>query len=444
MLLSCDLLRSVNEPSSFPMASARQRARKKTSPAHDAALVAPATAESTALVKGAERAVEPAGVTPVSLPGPAENPNRRRARRIALGVLLLAGIVYGGRYAHDWLVRGQFIVSTDDAYVRSDLTIIAPKVAGYAAAVLVAENAHVKAGELLVEIEPGDYALAVDAAEGKIATQDATIERIAQQIAAQEAAVTRTRAQHDATKADLKRTASDLVRTRELVKRAVSSRKLLDSAVADHARAQANVDSAAAAILAARANVDVLAAQREEARRVRSEYETALAKTKRDLAHTEIRAPFGGVVGNLSVKPGQLVEPGTRLLALVPLDKVYVEANFKETRISGLKVGQPVDIAVDAFRADTVKGRIESIAPAAGQEFSLLPPQNATGNFTKIVQRVPVRISIPAAVAGEGKLRPGLSVVVSVDTLDPQAPRPTLMGLLGLSAPTASGRTHQK
>jgi membrane fusion protein (multidrug efflux system) len=133
-----------------------------------------------------------------------------------------------------------------------------------------------------------------------------------------------------------------------------------------------------------------------------------------------------------------LLEPGTRLLALVPLDKVYVEANFKETRISDLKVGQPVDIAIDAFRADAVvKGRIESISPAAGQEFSLLPPQNATGNFTKIVQRVPVRISIPPEVAGEGKLRPGLSVVVSVDTHDPRTPRPTLLGLLGLKRPGA-------
>lgn len=415
------------------MATRKPQARKETPTESPAALVPHAVArESTALVKGSETAVEAGTVTPVALEGPGESPRRRGARRIALGVLLIAGIVYGARYGHDWLVRGQFIVSTDDAYVRSDLTIMAPKVAGYAAAVTVAENAHVKAGELLVEIEPGDYALAVDAARGKIATQDATIERIAQQITAQEAAVTRTRAQHDAAGADLKRATSELTRTRELVKRAVSSRKLLDTAIADHTRAQANVDSAAAAILAAKANVDVLAAQREEARRVRSEYETALAKAERDLAQTRIRAPFNGVVGNLSVKPGQLLEPGTRLLALVPLDKVYVEANFKETQIASLKVGQPVDIAVDAFRTDPVKGRVESIAPAAGQEFSLLPPQNATGNFTKIVQRVPVRISIPPEVASEGKLRPGLSVVVSVDTHDPRTPRPTLLGLMGL------------
>ncbi len=428
------------------MPARKTRPRKKTRPASDAPpLVAHAAAkESTALVKGPGKAVEAAGVTPVELRGLGESPKRRGTQRFALAALLIAGLVYGARYGHDWLVRGQFVVSTDDAYVRSDLTVMAPKVAGYAAAVLVAENAHVKAGELLVEIEPGDYNLAVKAAEGKIATQDATIERIGKQIAAQEAGVTRARAQHDATLADLKRAASDLKRTRELVKRAVSSRKLLDTAIAEQARAQANVDSAAASILAAEANVAVLAAQRGEARSVRAEYTTALRKAERDLAHTSIRAPFDGVVGNLSVKQGQLLEPGTRMLALVPLDKVYVEANFKETRISELKVGQPVDIAVDAFESDTVKGRIESISPAAGQEFSLLPPQNATGNFTKIVQRVPVRISIPSEVASEGKLRPGLSVVVSVDTLDPQAPRPTLLGLLGLEQPGALATPSEK
>lgn len=410
-------------------AGRRARARSKVD---DASLIADEPAEpSTALVKESEKTISPVELEPSALKE-VTLPKSQRRQRMVLGLLLIAMLAFGARWGHDWLVRGQFVVSTDDAYVRSDLTIISPKVAGYAAAILVAENARVKADELLVEIEPGDYALAVDAANGKISTQNATVDRISQQIEAQKAAVKRSEAQRDAAQADLKKASSELERTRELVRRSVSSRKLLDTAVADHARALANLASAEASILASLANVDVLAAQREEARRVREEYQTALRKAERDLSYTKIRAPFDGVVGNLSVKQGQLLEAGTRLLALVPLDSVYVEANFKETQIEGLRVGQVVDISVDAYKTRPVQGKIESISPAAGQEFSLLPPQNATGNFTKIVQRVPVRISIPAEVAAKGHLRPGLSVVVSVDTHDPEKPRPTLLGVLGL------------
>jgi len=286
-----------------------------------------------AIVPKPDNAVTAAKPREVELEPLPDDSRGRRRRRVALATLLLAALVAGGRYGHDWLVRGQFVISTDDAYIRSDLTVMAPKVTGYAAAVLVAENAQVKAGQLLVSIEPGDYQIAVDAAEGKIATQEATIARIAQQIEAQEADVARTQAQLQATRADLARTASDLERTRELVKRAVSSRKLLDTAIAIHARSEATVKSAQASVRAAKANVAVLAAQREEARLTRAEYVTALRKSERDLAATEIRAPFDGVVGNLAVKQGQLLEPGTRLLALVPLDKIYIEANFEETQI---------------------------------------------------------------------------------------------------------------
>ena len=155
-----------------------------------------------------------------------------------------------------------------------------------------------------------------------------------------------------------------------------------------------------------------------EAERTRAELQTALDRAERDLSFTEVRAAFDGVIGNKAVQPGQYVQTGTRLLALVPLDSAYVEANFKETQLGALKPGQRVSISVDAYSDKPIQGRVESFAPASGSQFSLLPPENATGNFTKIVQRVPVRIKVPPEVARAGILRPGLSVVVEVHTRD--------------------------
>ncbi|MGI9383977.1 MAG: HlyD family secretion protein [Methyloligellaceae bacterium] len=389
-------------------------------------------APSNAIVKGSEHApatVEPAG-QPIPLE-PVPQPRRSRKLRRFAGLLVLVGALgYGAKFGHNWLVHGQFVVSTDDAYVRADTSIIAPKVSGYAVAVIVADNAKVQAGDLLVRIDPEDYEIAVAAARGKMETQDATIARIARQMEAQEAVVARHKAQLTAAEATATRAAADLERIRKLAARSFSSRKTLDSIVAERARADATVLSAQAGVLTAEANVAVLAAQREEAVRLKAEYATVLKKATRDLDHTQIRAPFDGVIGNLAVKQGQLVQPGTRLLALVPMHKIYVEANFKETHIERLKVGQEVVIEVDAYRDTPIIGRIESFSPATGAEFSLLPPENATGNFTKIVQRVPVRVSVPRDAIVEGRLRPGLSVVASVDTLDPTKPRPTLMSLL--------------
>lgn len=390
-------------------------------------------APSTAIVKGSDHA--PVKVEPAPHPIPLEpvpQPSRSRKLKRFAGLMVLVGaLAYGAKFGHNWLIHGQFVVSTDDAYVRADTSIISPKVSGYAVAVVVADNAKVQAGDLLVRIDPEDYEIAVAAARGKMETQDATIARIGRQIEAQQAMVARTKALLTAAEATAKRAAADLDRIQRLAARSFSSRKTLDSVVAERAHADATVLSAQAAVLAAQSNVDVLSAQREEAKRLKAEYATALKKAARDLESTQIRAPFDGVIGNLAVKQGQLVQPGTRLLALVPLHKIYVEANFKETHIQRLKVGQAVVIEVDAYRDTPIIGRIQSISPAAGSEFSLLPPENATGNFTKIVQRVPVRISVPAEAIVERRLRPGLSVVASVDTLDPDKPPPTLMSLLG-------------
>ena len=166
----------------------------------------------------------------------------------------------------------------------------------------------------------------------------------------------------------------------------------------------------------------------------RGELDTALAKAERDLSFTRVLAPFDGTVGNKAAEVGNFVMPGTRLMALVPLDASYVDANFKETQLADIKPGQKVDVAIDALGGKVIQGVVSSISPASGSEFSLLPPDNATGNFTKIVQRVAVRVNFPDDVLKAVDLRPGLSVVATVHTRDPDAPKPTLLGALGLEA----------
>jgi membrane fusion protein (multidrug efflux system) len=176
----------------------------------------------------------------------------------------------------------------------------------------------------------------------------------------------------------------------------------------------------------------VLKAQRDEATHTRDELKTALAKAERDLSFTRVLAPFDGTVGNKAAEVGNFVQPGARLMALVPLNAAYVDANFKETQLADIKPGQKVDVAIDALGGKVIEGAVTSIAPASGAQFSLLPPDNATGNFTKVVQRVPVRVTFSDEALKSTTLRPGLSVVATVHTRDPDAPRPTLLGALGL------------
>ena len=205
-------------------------------------------------------------------------------------------------------------------------------------------------------------------------------------------------------------------RQQELATRNYASRQTLEQAQANRDQANAGVQSAQAAIEAAQATVEVLKAQQVEASRTLKQFQTALAKADRDLSFTVIRAPFDGVMGNRAMQVGDLVQPAQRLASLVPLDAIYIDANFKETQLANLQPGQRVAISVDAYSGRKVEGRVVSVAPASGSVFSLLPPDNATGNFTKIVQRLPVRIEVPADVADQGMLRPGMSVVVTVDT----------------------------
>jgi membrane fusion protein (multidrug efflux system) len=350
---------------------------------------------------------------PASPAAPSRRPNRRR---LVVAAAVLAAAVLGGWYGDHWWTVGRFIVSTDDAYVSAKTATLAAKVPGYIASLDVEDNAAVKAGDVIATIDDGDYKLAVDAARDKAATQQATIGRLGRQIAAQEAAVDQAKAQLVSAKAGAVRAELELARQDALAAKEFASRQTQEQARASRDQANAAVQSAQAAIDAAVANVEVSKGQQEEARRTLQELQTALAKAERDLSFTQIRAPFDGVVGNRAIEVGDYVQTGTRLISLVPLDAVYIDANFKETQLAGLKPGQRVSIAVDALAGAAVDGTVESVAPASGSVFSLLPPDNATGNFTKIVQRLPVRIRVSPEVAREGVLRPGMSVVASVDT----------------------------
>src|SRR5262245_9441378 len=346
--------------------------------------------------------------------------SRSRSRYVLWAAPALAIVAAGGWGAYWWTV-GRFKVSTDDAYVHAHNTTLAAKVPGYLASFVVADNAQVRAGDLIATIDSGDYRLAVDAARGKVASQEATITRIGRQVEASRAAVDQARAQLASADANIVRTEAELTRQRQLAAKDIASRSVLETAQANRDQANATVAGAAAALAAAEANVEVMRVQEHEAVRTLAELRTALLKAERDFGFTEIRAPIGGVIGNRAVQTGDNVQTGQRLASLVPLEAIYVRANFKETQLARLRSGQKVSIKVDSLPGHVIEGVVASVAPASGAVFSLLPPDNATGNFTKIVQRVPVHIRVPLDVAEQGVLRPGMSVVVSVNT-KPSAP----------------------
>ena len=338
--------------------------------------------------------------------------NRRTTIMAAIALVVVLGAAYGLQ----WWVTGRYLVSTDDAYVRAHNTTLASKISGYVASIPIEDNAPIRAGEVIATIDDGDYKLAADSAREKVATEQATVDRIGRQVVAQAANVEESRAQMISARANAKKTQLEFERQQTLLVQQFASHQALEQAEANRDQAAAAVASAQAVIDAALANLDVLKAQQQEAARTLDELATAVAKAERDLAFTVIRAPVDGVFSNRAVQTGDYVQTGQRIASLVPLDGVYIEANFKETQLARLRPGQPVSISVDAVPDHAIDGVVASLAPASGAVFSLLPPDNATGNFTKIVQRLPVRIEVPAAVAAQRVLRPGMSVVVSVNT----------------------------
>ena len=373
------------------------------------------TAEKPA-TPGKDASASPAvaGNPPAAAPV-AGKPKKSGRKKFILAVVLLAVLGGGAYYGYHYWTESRFLVSTDDAYVGADMSIVSPKITGYVQSVPVVANQAVVAGQPLVVIDDGDFRLALETAEARIATQRASIDRIAAQRDAAEAQLGEATASKTAVSVALDKAELDLSRASDLVKSGAGTKAGRDTTQSARDSAAANVAGADATIAAAKANVAVLDAQRKEAERTVRELEIARDQAKRDLTFTTINAPYDGVVGNLSVEPGDLVSSGKRLAAIVPMSKVYIDANFKETQLGELRPGQKVRVELDAAPGQEFEGTVTSLSPASGSVFSLLPSDNATGNFTKVVQRVPVRIALDDTAEFSGQFRPGLSAVVAVD-----------------------------
>lgn len=340
----------------------------------------------------------------------------KKKRGLALPIIGLALLAGAAWYGYDWWTTGRFMVSTDDAYVGGDIATISPKVTGYVAKVNAVANQQVKAGDVLATLDDGDYKIALAQAVASLDTEKLSLQRIDAQIAGGEASLDQAKAQKVALEATVRGAQITQTRASDLQAKSVGTTASLDSANISLDQARANLVGGDAAIASAEANVTLLHAQRREAEGTIRQLELARDKAARDLSFTILKAPYDGVVGNRSVQEGDLVSPGQRLMALVPVRQLFIDANFKETQIQHLVPGSKVNVHVDAYGNHPIVGTVESISPASGSVFSLLPPENATGNFTKIIQRVPVRIALPQDALDSGRLRAGLSVVVDVDT----------------------------
>jgi len=338
--------------------------------------------------------------------------NRQILRAVLLGALLVAGLGLGAR----WWLHGRYIESTDNAYVRADITAITPRISGEIVEVAVRNNQAVRKGDLLARIDPRDYEAKLANARAAVAMREATLRANVEQKSFQAAMIREAEASASAASADRQRLEKDWQRADKLVREGVANQARLDTANAAYKSGTAQVERTQAGIAAARQQSATIDADRG---RQEAELEAARAMLKLaeiDHAATELRAPIDGVVGDLAARLGERVNAGLRLLSLVPLDAVFVEANFKETQLTGMRPGQQAEVEIDAYPGQPLRGRIDSVSPASGAEFALLPPDNATGNFNKIVQRVPVKIVFEDAGALAGLLRPGMSVEVSVDT----------------------------
>ena len=331
------------------------------------------------------------------------NPRLRLGLLIAGIMLLLAGAYW--YYNHQTV--GRFQQSTDNAFIAAESVIISPKVAGYVERVLVAENETVASGDALVQLDTRDYRAQTNQVEAQIAATLAGADTARAQQREQEAAI----AQAQASLA-----AEQVSRYRPLAASGAEPREKLDQLQAQAREAQAQLAAARAALTGAQRRQNTLGEQIVQANSQANAARAQLDAARSNLSSTTLRASISGRVGDLTVRSGQFVQPGQRLMSVVPTDRLYVTANFKETQLGLVRPGQPVTLEIDALPDLELKGKVESIAPGTGAEFSILPPQNATGNFTKIVQRVPVRISLQAPPEVLRLLVPGMSVVATVDT----------------------------
>jgi membrane fusion protein, multidrug efflux system len=342
-------------------------------------------------------------------------PSRPAIKRAALALALALGVAGAADFGYGYFTTGRYLESTDDAYVKADSTIVSPRVSGYLAEVLVGDNQPVTAGQLLARIDDRDFKTALDQAHADVAAAEASVRNLDAQIALQQPVIEQETAGIAAAEANLQFAREEQSRYDGLMKSGsgtVQRAQQTDAALREKA---AQLQHGKSGLLAAQKKVDVLTSDRAKAVAQLDHARAVDQQMALNLSYTRIIAPVDGTVGARSLRVGQFVQAGTQLMAVVPLDAVYVIANFKETQLTNVRNGQPVELTIDSFHGTRLRGHVDSLSPASGLEFALLPPDNATGNFTKIVQRVPVKIVLDDRSL-TGLLRPGMSAEPTIDT----------------------------
>jgi membrane fusion protein (multidrug efflux system) len=347
-------------------------------------------------------------------------PRKLNFRKVLLAGAAVTLLAAAGWYGWGYWTVGQYLVSTDDAYVKADNTTVAPKVSGYLHEVLVGDNQRVKAGQILARIDDRDFKVALDQATADVVAANAAIASKQAQLEVQQTVIDAAKATVEVDSATVMFAAQENKRYTDLASTGFGSVQNAQQAQARIAGAQATVQRDAANLASAIKQVALLKAEIAQANAARARADAVQQQAELNLGYTSIVAPIDGLVGNRTLRTGQFVQAGTQLMSLVPLANAYVIANFKETQLTDVREGQAVNIAVDMFPGQIVHGHVDSIAPASGQEFALLPPDNATGNFTKVVQRIPVRIELEDGNSAHLGLRPGMSVIPTIATR-PQA-----------------------
>ncbi len=343
---------------------------------------------------------------------PLKSPRVRLALLVGAIVLVAIGLIW----YFDHQNRGQFMQATDNAYVAADSVVIAPKISGYVERVYVTENQSVRRGQPLAELDPREYRSQTAQITSQIATANAAGDTSRAQIAEQQAAISQAQAQLYSARDEAAFVSQQVLRYQPLAATGAEPRERLAQLQTQARQARERVNVAQAGLLGAQRRVGTLNAQVRQAQSQAQTARAQLSAARVNVESTVLRAAIDGRVGDLSVRVGQFVQPGMRMMTLVPTDRLFIEANFKETQLGLMRVGQSVKVEIDALSGVEVTGRVASFAPGTGAQFSVLPPQNATGNFTKIVQRVPVRIAIDAPPEVRRLLIPGMSVDVTVDT----------------------------
>jgi membrane fusion protein, multidrug efflux system len=337
-------------------------------------------------------------------------------RHFLLAIAAPLGIVLAMAAAVYYITVGRFAVSTNDAYVQADSTLVASRVAGYISAVLVADHQSVHAGQVIARIDDRDFRASLEQAQADARAAQAEVEDARAQLEQQDALIARARANADAAKAAVDLARLNSVRYHKIAEIGFGSQQQSQEADTQARERRADLAGGQSALTAVRQQVQVLQAKLAQAEALEDRAQAIAERATLDLAYTAIIAPIDGVVAARTVRLGQYVQAGTQLAALVPLAEVYVMANFKETQLTRVRGGEAVRLRVDTFPGAHLRGCVDSLAPASGLEFSLLPPDNATGNFTKIVQRIPVKIVLDSHQRLIGRLRPGMSIEASIDT----------------------------